>query len=219
MATNELSQAGRISLYSQGVSGVAGLASSLFASRALLSQGRYERGVARENAKTSELYARLVRKGGAAAAKERSLDGKALIARQRVAAAGQGVVVGEGVAADLEADAAADTAEDIQAIHLDAVRQAFGYEMQAVNDRAGGESAMISAKGAAAQNAITGGLQLSRDLMYGASIYERFRPAEMLAKDYRPSMAERARETQQNFIPSRQMPASTFRAGSGRRPR
>lgn len=200
---NAMSTQGQISLYSQGISSVAGLAANLFASRSLLAQGRYERGVARENAELNELYARLAVKGGEAAARERSRDGKALVGRQRSATAGQGLVVGEGTALALEMDAAADTAEDMQAIRTDARRQAFGYKMQAVNDRAAADGAMISARSAAGQNAITGGLQLGRDLLYGAAIYERYRPAPALLAETSPKVDGK-------------IPESTYRAGSGR---
>lgn len=203
-------EAGTALLALQGIQAAAGLTSSLSAGQAIRAQGKYEEDIARENAALAELAARQAEKRGAEAAQLRRREGHALIARQRAAAAGQGLVVGEGTAGQLEQDAAADTAEDAEAIRLDAMREAFGFRVQATNDRALGRAARIASRGQAAQTAATGGLQFGRDLLQGVALHETFKRI--------PEAEPPAREAYRNFKPDGKVPASTFRFGTRRKP-
>lgn len=166
---------GTWALIGQGTSGAASLSSSLHAAEALRAQGRYEKTVHGENAKLAKIQSRYALKRGEEAVQERRLEGHMLESRQRAAAAGQGIDVNQGVALDLQADAAADTASDAVSIRHAAEQEAFGYDVQEANYRAAGKAAEIQGRYGARQTGATGTIQMGRDLLHGAALYGLYR--------------------------------------------
>jgi len=88
---------------------------------------------------------------------------RGLIGTQRAGFAGQGVDVGSGSAADVQADSAYLGELDAQTIRANAQREAWGYQVEAEDRRkaaaiarAGGKAAQTASRFAAASEAATG---------------------------------------------------------------
>lgn len=98
---------------------------------------------------------------------------KGLIGSQRTGFAGQGVDVGQGSAADVQADAAFMGELDALTIRNNAARAARGYAQQAMLDKMGGEAKASEGDWAAASTAIgaagTIGSDLSAKYGFGGS--------------------------------------------------
>ena len=142
--------------------GIASAASSLAqgsaAARAAESQGDFSRRQADENARLQELQADEIEKQGQQEASLFRRKARGLIGKQRAALAAQGIDVGTGTAADIQAETAEIAEQDASQIRINAIRQAFGVRTAAINTRSQGEFDQIAGRAAARNALITGGL-------------------------------------------------------------
>lgn len=153
-------------LAAQGVQGAAGVASAYTRASALRSQGRHEESMSKWNAGQADLQAQdAIMLGDSAAARVRGGDVKRLVSQQRVAAAGQGVDVSHGSAAQAQASSAAMGALDALTIRNNAAREALGFRGQAIGERYKGRLARISGDVEARGSMIQGGMGLAKELM------------------------------------------------------
>jgi len=160
----------------QGLQGTSELASSYGQASAQRAQGRYEAGRLRAGAEFAEMEAEDVTRRGDEAAQERLRQARALISRQRVAAAGQGLDVSAGTPLDIQADTAAAGAVDAETIRLNAFREAWGLRMEAADRRGAARNVRSGSRFAARQTIAGGGLAFGRNVIQGAAYYEQFRP-------------------------------------------
>lgn len=112
--------------------------------------GEYEAELAEINAKLAEEQERDVLARGEEAASRHRLDVKRLAGAQRVALAAQGIALDDGSAADILGDTAYFGALDEATIRNNARREAFGFKVQAMNYRTGGQFASLTASTQAA---------------------------------------------------------------------
>ena len=130
-------------------------------SRAIKSQGQYERGVANINAGFSTLQAEDALARGEQDATAYQRQGRQLIGAQRARMAAQGLDLESGSALDVQEDTAAAVAQDVVAIRTNAWREAFGYRMDALNYKYAGQFAMSDARNRARSTALTAGIQIA----------------------------------------------------------
>ena len=142
--------------------GIAGAASSLAQgaaeARAAESAGDFSRSQAEENARLQELQADDIEKKGQQEASLFRRKARGLIGKQRAALAAQGIDIGVGTAADVQAETAEIAEQDASQIRINAIRQAFGVRTAAINTRAQGEFDQIAGRAAARNALVTGGL-------------------------------------------------------------
>lgn len=129
---------------------------------ALEAQGKFARKAADGNARLIELRAAdEIRRG-----EEESLQFKKKIRKlqgaQRVAAAANGVDVGDGSALEAQAQTGEMGAIDALTIKNNAWKKAWGLNQEAANERFAGEYAQIAAKGTAAKTYAAAGLDAFR---------------------------------------------------------
>ncbi len=138
-------------------------------SEASRAQGDYQRSQSYLNASLADRQGQDAIERGAADANTARRKGNATVASQKSQMAAQGLDVGAGGGSDevLEATRTLSEAEQLN-IKTNAWREAWGYKIAAINDRAEGDMAQIAGKGAAKQTLIAGGMQA---VGYGASGY------------------------------------------------
>jgi hypothetical protein len=154
----------------------AGTAANTYAQvNAQRDMGRYQRQTAEEAALMAELQAKDVGKAADKAIAQRGLDTRAMIARQRAAAAGQGVDVASGSVVDITGDTAAYGAVDAEQIANNAFRSAWGLGAEASQTRQAGRNARDASRFNARMTAASGGLQFGREAIQGAYGAEMFR--------------------------------------------
>ena len=112
--------------------------------------GRYNSAIHRYNARVAELQAKDALKRGDVAAGDLRKQVRQLKGAQRAAAAAQGIVVDQDVAADLLEDTDRQAAEDERRIKLNAALEAWGYRVQATDSRARAQLARFEARNDAA---------------------------------------------------------------------
>ena len=118
----------------------------IYAGNAAAQQGKYTQQVEDQNAKVMEQRARDASARGEQEAGERRLKTRLLIGSQRAALAGNGVDLQDGTALDLVGDEAMFGAMDESRIRANAAREAWGYNVEAVNARNRGSQARASGK-------------------------------------------------------------------------
>jgi hypothetical protein len=155
-------------LATSGIQAGAGAVSAYSQSNAIREQGNYQKQVANDNALMLELQAKEVEKQGGRAAALRGKETQALIARQRAAAAGQGVGLESQSVLDMTSDSSMMGALDVESINNDTWRKAWGIRSEASQMRRAGKHANQAAKHESRQTAATGGLQFGRDAIQGA---------------------------------------------------
>lgn len=169
-----------------GVNAAAGAANSYAQSNAMRAQGQHVRQSAEDDALMRELQAKDVERAGGKAAAMKGKETSALIARQRAAAAGQGVDVGSQSVADLGADAAMFGAMDVETIDNNSWKTAWGMRAEAAQTRRAGRNARDAANFDARMTAATGGLQFGRDLLQAGYTYNQFGDAPSKTKYVKP---------------------------------
>lgn len=136
-------------------------ASGIFAARA---QGSAESRLLRTNADLARRQAEDALRRGERAAKEHEAAGRRLVGTQRTGFAAQGVELESGSALDVQADTLVQAALDANQIRANAVRESFGYRMQASDFEARARMARFAAGNAARETLLTGGLSFARDV-------------------------------------------------------
>lgn len=119
--------------------------------------GRYNRNVANQNAAIAELQARDALQRGAEEEGMLRERIRGALGTARVAFAGQGVDVAVGSAVDVQASIADAGERDALTIRNNAAREAWGYRVQAVNQRNQGKLAQFKGN-VDTFNTILGGL-------------------------------------------------------------
>jgi len=160
-----------LNLGAQALNAGAGLAGGLVQASALRDQGKYLQQVQEANARLAELQAEDAVRRGEKGAQDRLREAKRLVGRQRAILAASGVDPNVGSAVDVVSDTAARGAEDAQTIRLNAMREAFGFEVEASDRRAAGRATRAGMRQEGRATAATAGLGLARDMMAGAYTY------------------------------------------------
>lgn len=159
---------GTLALISGGVQTAGGLAGGYAQGTAMRAQGRYQRQVAHDNAAMADLQAADAERRGEYAASQRLAESTRLIAKQRVAGAGQNIDVNSGTMAQIQADTAALGAMDAEMERNNAWREAFGLRAEASGLRRAGSVAARDARFAAGQTLATAGLQGAQSMLQTA---------------------------------------------------
>lgn len=141
-------------------------------SEAARAQGDYQRSQSYLNASLSETAAADAIDRGRKEANISRRKTNATAASQKVAAAAQGLDVGAGEgspAETIESTRELGAVEEMN-IKTNAWREAWGYKVQAINERTQGDIAAIAGRGEARQTLIAGGMEA---VGYGAGAYDR----------------------------------------------
>ncbi len=155
-----------------GMQAINSISSAYSESQAARAEGDYQKKIFEMNARISDIQAadalrRGQDEGNAARFKSRSLQ-----AKQRMAAAAQGLDIGVGAPADLIRDEQLMSELDTVKIKNNAKREAFGYKVASLDARSRGEMAAKQGRRRGRQTLLTGGLNAATDLMkagYSAS--------------------------------------------------
>lgn len=133
-------------------------------------QGAYQKKVAEFNsARSIEQGDEAIRKGDEEALALRRKT-KKLVGSQQAAAAAQGVAVDSGTAVDIQNETMADAEIDIGTIKTNAIRAAWGFKVDALNQKTAGEFAVLDAKNKATSSLVSGGMNA---LSYAAGAVEK----------------------------------------------
>jgi len=132
---------------------------SISQAKAQKAAGAYQQQTYEQNARLAEIQAQDAIDRGETDAKNNDKKTKVLIGAQRARLAAQGIDIESGSALDVQTDTAAAGAEDSLTIRNNAWRESWGYKVQALNYRTGGNFAMLTANNAANQTILTGGMQ------------------------------------------------------------
>lgn len=162
---------GTISSAATSVSG------GIIQSKALKSQGQYQKDVAELNAQAAELAATDAIKRGEKNAEKLRTKGKLIRGAQRAGYAAQGIEVDSGSAAEVQAETARMTTEDTIDIRNNAWREAWGYRFEAQNLRSGGLFASLDANNKAQNTLLTSGLQATQTALGGIYLSSGFLPS------------------------------------------
>jgi hypothetical protein len=123
-------------------------------------QGEYEAHQNEVNASLAEESAAdALARGGEDEARQRC-DTRGLIGSQRAGYAAQGVQVDNGSALDIVSDSARQGELDALTIRTNAAREAHGFTVEALNDRAAAEQARSASRSAARTTLLGGAAQL-----------------------------------------------------------
>lgn len=142
------------------------LAGSISEGEAARAQGEYQKSTSYLNAQMSERNAEDAIQRGREEANVSRRKTKAQAASQKVAAAAMGLDIGEGAPAEaIEQTMTVGAVEEMN-IRTNAWREAWGFRVQAANQRAEGEMAEIAGNTKRAQTLIAGGMQA---ISYGAA--------------------------------------------------
>lgn len=145
---------------SAGIMMAAGTISSSYSqSEAQRAQGDYQRSQGEMNASLAERQAQDAIERGRTDAGAAHRKTNALAASQKVAMAAQGLDVSSGSPSEtIESTRAVGAVEEMN-IRTNAWREAWGYKVNAINERSQGEMAQIAGDGAAKQTLLAGGMQ------------------------------------------------------------
>lgn len=149
--------------------GINGYVSGRRAGNAAITQGNYEANLYNQNATLADQQAAdAIARGQVAEGRQRNA-GKSFIGQQRTGFAGQGVDVTSGSASAVQGEAQAMSALDALTIRNNAAREAFGYKVQALNDRGNAQLALMGAKNRAQdyRNQATSSLLTAGANLYG----------------------------------------------------
>ncbi len=137
--------------------GLSSLGSGISQSLAQRAQGEYLARMLRLNAKFADFQAKEAIRRGEISAGDYQKKVAQLMGTQHVALASQGVQLGEGSAAEIQADTADQAARDVVTIRGNAWREAWGHRVQAQDLRGQAKYALI-ASDFEADMALLGGL-------------------------------------------------------------
>jgi hypothetical protein len=140
-------------------------------SKAMKAQGEYQSRILEDNAKISDFQAQEALKRGDREAKDLKKAGQQLIGSQRAALAAQGIDVNRDDAATVQSQTAGQIAEDAVTLKNNAWREAWGYRVEAQNQRQQAKFARQGAQTNARATLLTGGLQAVNSFADGAYKY------------------------------------------------
>lgn len=143
---------------SMGVSAASALGTAYAKSQALKSQGRYEETIANTNAMLTGVAEKQTLQAGDIVASRKNLETKARVGSELAEQGASGVSVGSGSAALVRGGTELAGNIDELTIRNNAMRAAFGYKIQGIQDQFQGRFARLTAKSEAQQSLISGGL-------------------------------------------------------------
>lgn len=134
-------------------------------------QAKYEAAVARQNSTLASNQALDAIKRGQIDDRRSQQETAKLIGSQQARLAANGIDVGYGNAADMIGDTATYGAEDAATIRENAMREAMGHDMSAMNFRAQARAARSRATGAL----VSGGFGIAQTALGGATQFAQLR--------------------------------------------
>lgn len=141
------------------VQAVSSSASAYGQSEAQKLQGAYQQKIASNNAELATLQSDDAIRRGEQSATNINTKARVIVGAQRAGFASQGVDVNSGSAADVQADTAAMSAADARTVRINAMREAWGYKVQALDATSRGQMAAFSADNESRNTLLTGGLK------------------------------------------------------------
>jgi hypothetical protein len=157
------------------IMGMSSASSAISQANAARAKGAYDTSIANINARTAKDQAEDAIDRGNKAANQVRRQGKKVAAGQRLSAAAQGISATEGDIADLIDETELFSELDATTIRTNAIKEAYGYETQALNASAAGEFAGMAAENSARNTVLTGGMQA---LGYGLEGIEKSKKAK-----------------------------------------
>lgn len=128
-------------------------------------EASYREKIANANADFADAQARRVLEVGEQDAQQYGRKIRQTVGAQRAALAAQGVDVGVGSAAEVQAETFEIGARDIETIKNNAFLEAYGLRVQAEQDRQSGRLAVRAAENVARNSLISGGLRAANSYM------------------------------------------------------
>lgn len=163
-----MGEAAGIASVAQLIGGTASAANGYAQRGAYLQQGSFQRQIANQNSQLANLQAAdAIQRGNIMAVRENQ-KAAALVGAQRASMGSQGVDVNTGSTAQIQADTAGLSAIDQLTIKNNAAREAWGYNVQALQSSAQGKMDYLAARGNANSTMLTGGLGFLKGGMMGA---------------------------------------------------
>lgn len=150
---------GNMAALSYGVGAAAEIAAGWAGSRVAQARAGYQRQAAGINRDFAKMQAADVRVRGDKAAQRATAQGRRVQASQRAGYAAQGVDVGSGSAADVQADTALQAELDANEIRTSAFMQAWGIEANAENEFASAQAGADALEFDANSTLAVGGLR------------------------------------------------------------
>lgn len=136
-------------------------------------QGDYRKQVADINSKFADISYKDAIDRGESAVRINQQRTRSMVGAQRSSFAAQGIDVNKGSAADVQESTAGMSALDNMTIRQNAMREAMGYKVQALNYSMEGQFASMSARNSANNTLLTGGMNALRYGTQGAYWYMR----------------------------------------------
>lgn len=155
-------------------SSISAISTGISQSRALSAKGDYEKSVADTNAKLADIQAEQSLNIGDAEVARRNAETKRQVGSARAIQGASGVDVNSGSNAAVQRSIDYAGKIDELTIKNNAMRLAWGYKTQAIQDRFKGEIAQMTAKNESEQTLLTGGLKAISGPMSSYSDYLRF---------------------------------------------
>lgn len=162
---------GQLLAASMATNAIGTMSSSYAQSKALKTQGAYQKQQFDTNARIADIQAADAIKRGDKESANHMRKVRQLIGSQRAKAAASGVDANSGSALDIQLDTSNFGALDALTIKNNAWREAWGYRVQANDYRGQGAMASLSAKNAARNTILTGGLTVAKDITAGLYSY------------------------------------------------
>lgn len=155
-----------LSLGMQAAGAVSGAIGGFYSAKMTKNQLKFEADMSRINARIAELGARSAMDKGQKEVASLTLQAGQLKSRQRAAMAANGIDLGEGSAAEIQASTELMKELDKQTLESNAVRNAWGYRTQGANYQSEalmkqGSAAGISPLMAGASSLLTGASQVA----------------------------------------------------------
>lgn len=132
------------------------IASAAVSAHSASVQGRNAQRIANYNAKVAEIQEQDARARGGYAANAKRQEVKKALATQNAQIAAGGLDTSSGASLTLAADTSWGGALDAKAIEVNAMREAFGYQTQAVQSRLDGAAAKYNGRGEAFGTLLSG---------------------------------------------------------------
>lgn len=148
------------------------LTQAVFQAQAAEQQAKFQSDIAGINAKLAEGQAEDAITRGNSEAGRAINKARRVAGSQRLAAAAQGLNIAVGSPAEAARDTETMGAIDAMTIKNNAVREAYGYRMEAINTRLNARSGQIAARQEAFNTILTGGV---RAATYGYEAYEKYK--------------------------------------------
>lgn len=153
---------------STGANAFSSLSTSYLESQAIREQGNYQKNQLQFNAQVARLQSEDAKLRGEKEASKKKKETKQMIGAQRAALAAQGIEINEDTALLIQEDTAGIGAQDVATIRNNAWREAWGYDVQALDYTGQANMAQTASKFKAKQTMLTGGLQAAREIGAGA---------------------------------------------------